>query len=48
MPRSITPNLWFDGKAEEAAEYYCSIFPDSRIVSVARAPASRSSPSSSS
>ena len=37
MPRSITPNLWFDGKAEEAAEYYCSLFPDSRIVSVARA-----------
>ena len=37
MPRSITPNLWFDGKAEEAAEHYCSIFPGSRIVSVARA-----------
>jgi predicted 3-demethylubiquinone-9 3-methyltransferase (glyoxalase superfamily) len=37
MPRNITPNLWFDGKAEEAAEYYCSIFPDSRIVSVTRA-----------
>ena len=37
MPRSITPNLWFDGKAEEAAEYYCSLFPDSRIVSVLRA-----------
>ncbi len=37
MPKSITPNLWFDGKAEEAAEYYCSIFPDSRIVGVARA-----------
>jgi predicted 3-demethylubiquinone-9 3-methyltransferase (glyoxalase superfamily) len=36
MPRSITPNLWFDGKAEEAAEYYCSLFPDSRIVSVVR------------
>jgi len=36
MPRSITPNLWFDGNAEEAAEYYCSLFPDSRIVSVVR------------
>ena len=36
MPRSITPNLWFDGKAEEAAEYYCSLFSDSRIVSVVR------------
>ena len=34
MPQAITPNLWFDTQAEEAAEYYCSIFPDSRIVSV--------------
>ena len=32
MPKSITPNLWFDTQAEEAAQYYCSIFPDSRIV----------------
>jgi len=32
----ITPCLWFDGNAEEAAEYYCSLFPDSRIVSVVR------------
>jgi len=31
MPSAITPNLWFDTQAEEAAEYYCSIFPDSRI-----------------
>jgi predicted 3-demethylubiquinone-9 3-methyltransferase (glyoxalase superfamily) len=28
----IVPNLWFDTQAEEAAEFYCSIFPDSRIV----------------
>jgi len=34
MPR-ITPNLWFDTQAEEAAEFYCSIFPNSRIVSKA-------------
>ena len=34
MPKAITPNLWFDTQAEEAAEYYCSIFPDSRIVNV--------------
>ena len=27
------PNLWFDGNAEEAAAYYVSVFPDSRIVS---------------
>ena len=37
MPRSITPNLWFDTQAEEAAQYYCSLFPDSRIVGVAHA-----------
>lgn len=35
MPR-IVPNLWFDSQAEEAAEFYCSIFPDAEIVSVAR------------
>ena len=33
MPR-ITPNLWFDTEAEEAAEYYCSIFPNSKITTV--------------
>ncbi|WP_226779249.1 VOC family protein [Oceaniglobus trochenteri] len=27
----ITTFLWFDGKAEEAAEFYTSLFPDSRI-----------------
>ena len=27
----ITPNLWFDGNAEEAANFYVSLFPDSRI-----------------
>jgi predicted 3-demethylubiquinone-9 3-methyltransferase (glyoxalase superfamily) len=36
MQHAIVPNLWFDGQAEEAAEYYCSIFPDSRVVTVAR------------
>jgi len=28
----ITPFLWFDGQAEEAARYYVSIFPNSRIT----------------
>ncbi|MBE2181314.1 MAG: VOC family protein [Chthoniobacterales bacterium] len=32
----ITPFLWFDGCAEEAAAHYVSIFPDSRIKSVTR------------
>jgi predicted 3-demethylubiquinone-9 3-methyltransferase (glyoxalase superfamily) len=38
MEHKIVPNLWFDTEAEEAAEFYCSIFPDSRIVSAARYP----------
>ena len=35
----ITPCLWFDGRAEEAAEFYVSLFPNSRIDGVSRAPA---------
>ena len=27
----IYPMLWFDGKAEEAAEFYVSVFPDSHV-----------------
>lgn len=34
MPQIIT-NLWFDTEAREAAEYYCSIFPNSEIIRVA-------------
>lgn len=34
MPRFIT-NLFFDTEAHEAAEYYCSIFPNSAITRVA-------------
>lgn len=30
----IAPCLWFDDQAEEAARFYTSIFPNSRIVSV--------------
>ena len=30
----ITPCLWFDKQAEEAARYYCGIFPNSRITEV--------------
>ena len=29
--QTITPCLWFDGQAEEAARFYTSIFPESRI-----------------
>ena len=35
MPQ-ITPFLWFDTQAEEAAKYYVSIFKNSKIVSVSR------------
>ena len=38
MPMKITPNLWFDTQAEEAAGFYTSVFKNSRIVSVARYP----------
>jgi 2-polyprenyl-6-hydroxyphenyl methylase/3-demethylubiquinone-9 3-methyltransferase len=36
--KGITPCLWFDGKAEEAATFYASLLPDSRVDSVNRAP----------
>lgn len=32
----ITPFLWFDTQAEEAANYYVSIFPNSRVTSLTR------------
>jgi predicted 3-demethylubiquinone-9 3-methyltransferase (glyoxalase superfamily) len=38
MPQKITPNLWFDTEAEEAARFYTSVFKDSRIVNVAHFP----------
>jgi predicted 3-demethylubiquinone-9 3-methyltransferase (glyoxalase superfamily) len=34
MPKRITPNLWFDTEAEEAANFYISVFDNSRIVNV--------------
>jgi predicted 3-demethylubiquinone-9 3-methyltransferase (glyoxalase superfamily) len=34
VPKQIVPNLWFDTEAEAAAEFYCSIFDNSRIVNV--------------
>ncbi len=37
--RKITPFLWFDGQAEEAMNFYTSIFKNSKIGSVARYPA---------
>jgi len=35
MPKTV-PCLWFDGQAEQAAEHYTAIFPNSRITNVTR------------
>ena len=32
----VHPFLWFDGQAEEAARFYVSVFPDSRMLKVER------------
>lgn len=32
MKNEIYPCLWFDGQAQEAANFYCSIFPNSKII----------------
>lgn len=34
--QKITPFLWFDSQAEEAADFYVSVFKDSRILGVTR------------
>ena len=31
MNNQLYPCLWFDGRAKEAAEFYCTIFPNSKI-----------------
>ena len=40
MTQRITPNLWFNGNADEAVDYYVSVFPNSRVVSKERYPGS--------
>ena len=35
IKQRIVPHLWFDREAREAAEFYCAVFPDSRITSIA-------------
>lgn len=32
LGQKITPNLWFDGNAVEAVDFYVSVFPESRVV----------------
>jgi predicted 3-demethylubiquinone-9 3-methyltransferase (glyoxalase superfamily) len=36
MDQKITPFLWFDGNAEDAINFYTSIFKDSKLVNVSR------------
>jgi predicted 3-demethylubiquinone-9 3-methyltransferase (glyoxalase superfamily) len=39
MMQKLVPCLWFDGDAEEAARFYVSLLPDSRIDRILRSPA---------
>ena len=36
--QKITPNLWFDGNAKEAVDFYTSVFPDSAVVATSYYP----------
>lgn len=36
--QKITPNFWFDGNAQEAVDFYVSIFPNSSVISTAYYP----------
>ncbi|HSX27245.1 MAG TPA: VOC family protein [Patescibacteria group bacterium] len=36
--KKITPNLWFDGNAKEAIDFYISVFPGSKIVATSYYP----------
>jgi len=36
---SVTPCLWYDGQVEQAADFYATVFPDSHVDAVHRAPA---------
>lgn len=38
VQRKITPCLWFDTQAEEAANFYCSVFKNSKIGRISRYP----------
>lgn len=45
ISQKITPFLWFDNRAEEAINFYTSIFPNSRINSIAKWPEGGAFPS---
>ncbi|MFN8613832.1 MAG: VOC family protein [Vulcanimicrobiota bacterium] len=40
MQQKITPNLWFDGNAKEAVDFYVAVFPESRILTTSHYPQS--------
>lgn len=39
--QKITPNLWFDGNAQEAVDFYISVFKDAKVLSTERYPESK-------
>lgn len=41
MEHKITPNLWFEGNADEAVDFYISIFPKSKVLSKSYYPKSQ-------
>lgn len=41
MVQKIIPNLWFDGNAKEAADFYTSIFPNASVLSATHYPKSK-------
>jgi len=47
MIQKIKPFLWFDNQAEDAANFYCSIFKDSKILKIARYPEGSPAPAGS-
>jgi predicted 3-demethylubiquinone-9 3-methyltransferase (glyoxalase superfamily) len=34
IQQKIVPHLWYDKEAKEAANFYCSVFPDSKITNI--------------
>jgi predicted 3-demethylubiquinone-9 3-methyltransferase (glyoxalase superfamily) len=34
LKQKIVPHLWYDKEAKEAAQFYCSVFPDSKVTNV--------------
>ncbi len=43
-PQKLKPFLWYDGAAEQAAKFYCSLFPHSQIDRLVRYPEASPAP----